>query len=100
MWSTPWGWPALTGESETVRGVLVELRRDRVDDALADRTLLQLLRSRPRSFDPEKNPVVAVGLITDLHDAMVEHGDHELASAVLELARYPAKYWVPSCSAG
>jgi hypothetical protein len=29
-------------------------------------TLLQLLGSRPRSFDPEKNPVVAVGLITDL----------------------------------
>jgi hypothetical protein len=62
-------------------------------------TLLQLLGSRPRSFDPEKNPVVAVSLITDLHDAMVEHGDHELADDVLELARYPAKYWVPSCSA-
>lgn len=62
-------------------------------------TLLQLLHSRPRSFDPEKNPVVAVGLITDLHDAMVEHGDHELADDVLELAGYPAKYWVPSCSA-
>ncbi len=62
-------------------------------------TLLQLLRSRPRSFNPETNPVVAVGLITELHDAMVEHGDHELADGVLELARYPTKYWVPSCSA-
>lgn len=62
-------------------------------------TLLQLLGSRPRSFDPEKNPVVAASLITDLHDAMVEHGDHELADDVLELARYPAKLWVPSCSA-
>lgn len=62
-------------------------------------TLLQLLGSRPRSFEPEKNPVVAVGLITDSHDAMVEHGDHELADDVLELARYPAKFWVPSCSA-
>ncbi len=62
-------------------------------------TLLQLLGSRPRSLDPAKNPVIAVSLIADLHDAMVEHGDHELADGVLELARYPAKFWVPSCSA-
>lgn len=36
LWSTPWGWPALTEGSETVRGVLVELRSDRADEALAE----------------------------------------------------------------
>jgi gamma-glutamylcyclotransferase (GGCT)/AIG2-like uncharacterized protein YtfP len=36
LWSTPWGWPALTNGSETVRGVLVELRSDRVAEALAE----------------------------------------------------------------
>jgi hypothetical protein len=62
-------------------------------------TLLQLLGSRPRSSDPEKNPLVSIGLIAELHDAMAEHGDHELADGVLELARYRARFWVPSCSA-
>lgn len=62
-------------------------------------TLLQLLGSRPRSSDPSKNPVVAISLIADLHDAMTEHGDHDLADGVLELAGYPARYWVPSCPA-
>lgn len=36
LWFTPWGWPALTAGSETVRGVLVELRSDQVDVALAE----------------------------------------------------------------
>ncbi len=36
LWATPWGWPALTDGSETVRGVLVELRTDRVVKALAE----------------------------------------------------------------
>tara|TARA_R100000306_G_C4345221_1_gene127304 strand:+ start:287 stop:553 length:267 start_codon:yes stop_codon:yes gene_type:complete len=61
-------------------------------------TLLQLLGSRPRSSDPERNPLVSIGLIADLHDAMVEHGDHDLADDVLELAGYPTRYWVPTCS--
>ena len=34
-------------------------------------------------------------LTTD--DAM-EHGDHDLADGVLELARWPARYWVPMCT--
>lgn len=62
-------------------------------------TLLQLLGSRPRSPDPEKNPVVSTSLIEALHDAIAEHGDHELADDMLELAGYPPLYWVPSCSA-
>lgn len=62
-------------------------------------TLLQLLGSRPRSSDPKQNPLVSIDLIADLHDAMIEHGDHELADGVLELAGYPPSYWVPSCSA-
>lgn len=61
-------------------------------------TLLQLLGSRPRTSDPAKNPVISISLIADLHDAMVEHGDHDLADDVLELARYPAHRWVPTCS--
>lgn len=61
-------------------------------------SLLQLLGSRPRSADPAKNPVISTRLIADLHDAMLEHGDHDLADGVLELARYPANRWVPSCS--
>jgi len=61
-------------------------------------TLLQLIGSRPRSSDPMKNPVVNVSLIADLHDAMIEHGGHELADGLLELARYPARWWVPSCA--
>lgn len=36
LWATPWGWPALTAGTETVRGVLVELRSDRADEALAE----------------------------------------------------------------
>lgn len=60
-------------------------------------TLLQLIGSRPRSADPTRNPVVQVSLIDDLHDAMTEHGDHDLADGVLELAGYPARYWVPTC---
>lgn len=36
LWSTPWAWPALTTGSETVRGVLVQLRADGVDVALAE----------------------------------------------------------------
>jgi hypothetical protein len=62
-------------------------------------TLLQLIGSRPRSSDPQQNPLITISLIADLHDAMIEHGDHELADGVLELARFPARYWVPSCSA-
>jgi hypothetical protein len=38
-------------------------------------------------------------LIADLHDAMAAGGDHELADGVLELAGYPPRYWVPTCSA-
>lgn len=34
LWGTPWGWPALTAGSQTVRGVVVELRNDRVHAAL------------------------------------------------------------------
>lgn len=36
LWATPWGWPALTAGTETVRGVLVELWRDGIDAALAE----------------------------------------------------------------
>ncbi|MFP5322097.1 MAG: hypothetical protein ACLGIC_09640 [Acidimicrobiia bacterium] len=61
-------------------------------------TLLQLLGSRPRSSDPQQNPLRNIDLITQLHDAMVEHGDHDLADAVLELARHPASRWVPTCT--
>jgi gamma-glutamylcyclotransferase (GGCT)/AIG2-like uncharacterized protein YtfP len=35
LWATPWGWPALTAGTGSVRGVLVTLRHDRVEDALA-----------------------------------------------------------------
>lgn len=35
LWATPWGWPALTTGTGTVRGVLLTLQRDLVDDALA-----------------------------------------------------------------
>jgi gamma-glutamylcyclotransferase (GGCT)/AIG2-like uncharacterized protein YtfP len=35
LWATPWGWPALTAGTSPVRGVLVTLRRDRLEDALA-----------------------------------------------------------------
>jgi gamma-glutamylcyclotransferase (GGCT)/AIG2-like uncharacterized protein YtfP len=35
LWATPWGWPALTPGTGPVRGVLVTLRPDRVEDALA-----------------------------------------------------------------
>ena len=35
LWATPWDWPALTAGSGTVRGVLVTLHPDRVEDALA-----------------------------------------------------------------
>lgn len=36
LWATPWGWPALTAGSETVRGVLVQLRSGHEDAALAE----------------------------------------------------------------
>lgn len=36
LWSTPWGWPALTEGSEVVPGVVVEFRHDGVDAALAE----------------------------------------------------------------
>jgi gamma-glutamylcyclotransferase (GGCT)/AIG2-like uncharacterized protein YtfP len=36
LWSTPWGWPALTAGSSAVPGVVVELRSDGVYEALAD----------------------------------------------------------------
>ncbi len=62
-------------------------------------TLLQLLGSRPRPLDPKRNPLVSVGLIAELHDAMAGHDDHELADAMLEMAGYPSRFWVPSCSA-
>jgi hypothetical protein len=61
-------------------------------------TLLQLIGSRPRSSDPQENPARNLQLITQLHDAMIEHGDHELADGVLELARWPASHWVPTCT--
>jgi hypothetical protein len=35
LWASPWGWPALTAGAGAVRGVLVTLHRDRVEDALA-----------------------------------------------------------------
>lgn len=62
-------------------------------------TWLQLLGSRPHSSDLTKNPLAQISLIADLHDAITEHGDHELAHDVLEGAGYPASYWVPTCSA-
>ena len=93
------------GASRTVSAMATPEEIDALEVSLGDwigptnaSTLLQLLGSRPRSSDPAKNPLVFTGLIADLHDAMVEHGDHELADGVLELARYPARYWVPSCS--
>jgi len=36
LWSTPWGWPALTEGSETVRGVVVQLRDGGVHEAFAE----------------------------------------------------------------
>lgn len=63
------------------------------------RTLLQLLGSRPLGSDLSRNPLATISLIEDLHDAMIEHGDHDLADGVLELAGYRPSYWVPSCSA-
>ena len=35
LWATPWGWPALTRGTGPVRGVLVTLRPDGLEDALA-----------------------------------------------------------------
>lgn len=61
-------------------------------------TLLQLLRAKPGSEDPTKNPRRSTRLIADLHDAIVEQGDHELADLLLEAAGWPAPYWVPSCT--
>lgn len=62
-------------------------------------TLLQLLGSRPLSTDLAKNPLAQLSLIVDLHDAITEHGDHELADDMLEAAGYPPSYWVSTCPA-
>lgn len=35
LWATPWGWPAFTAGTAEVRGVLVALRSDLIDEALA-----------------------------------------------------------------
>lgn len=36
LWSTPWGWPALTPGTVAVPGAVVEIRHDGVEAALAD----------------------------------------------------------------
>ncbi|WP_436793853.1 hypothetical protein [Actinospongicola halichondriae] len=61
-------------------------------------TLLQLLGSRPRSLDMTKNPLATISLIADLHDAVADSVDHDLADDMLAMAGYPPSYWVPTCS--
>lgn len=36
LWSTPWGWPAMTDGDGIVHGVVVRLASDRVGDALTE----------------------------------------------------------------
>lgn len=57
LWSTPWGWPALTDGDGLVPGVVVELRRGRGAAALAE---LDVVEGTETGLS-ERREVVTVG---------------------------------------